>query len=60
MLLTERVRQTSWVGVKGTAALPPGLKMVLGECGKDFNTPTSVRFVRKDSISATLAHEMDF
>jgi phosphomevalonate kinase len=33
------------VGFGGSVALPPGLKLVLGESGKDMHTPTSVKKV---------------
>lgn len=35
----------SWIVSTDHIALPPGVSMILGECGKDFNTPTSVRKV---------------
>lgn len=36
---------SNWTVSTAHIELPPGFSMILGECGKDFNTPTSVRKV---------------
>lgn len=39
------VSKSPWSGVQRKFLLPPGLHLILGECGKDMHTVTSVRKV---------------
>lgn len=43
--LAELINSNWLVALQQRVALPPGITMILGECGKDMNTPTSVRKV---------------